>query len=1043
MMNKRLIALQALFALSGFCGLIYESIWSHYLKLFVGHAAYAQSLVLAVFMGGMGLGAWLVSRFTARIPNLLWGYALVELVIGATALAFHPLFGHIVGWAYESLLPGTCAPEGFCASQWVLATAMILPQSMLLGTTFPLMTGGILRLAPQTPGRQLALLYFLNSIGAVVGVLASGFVLIPWVGLPGALLTAGLGNVLLALAVYFLGKPPCAGAAATSPASAASAAPAAAAAANATPTSVATGVRPAEPALSDAPAERAFTRTLLWVSMLTGLSSFIYEIAWIRMLSMVLSSATHSFEIMLASFILGLALGGWWIRTRIERIGPRTLTVLAVVQMAMGVLALATVPLYNHTFDAMAWLMSGLARSEEGFVLYTLALTAVALAVMLPATFCAGMTLPLITSHLYRHGSGERALGQTYAANTLGAIAGVLLTVHLLMPGLGLKNTMAVGAAIDIVLGLVLLARRYRLEPVLRPGLRVLAAASVAAVCATPVLVRFDPLRMGSGVYRGGLSSLEAGTEILFARDGKTATVQIARFASGVVSVSTNGKSDGGIQMQAGRPATRDEATMVLTGALPLAYRPRAEEVAVIGFGTGLSSATLLGSPHLKRLDTIEIERAIVEGARHLRPANEAAYSDPRHHIVIDDAKAFFSRGQRRYDVIVSEPSNPWISGIASLFTEEFYARVKTHLKPDGLLVQWIHVYEISPELVASVFGALAQSFPAYSVYMASPGDMIIVAGADGQLPARSKAVFDMPAVKAALARVGIASEQHLAMQFVSNHRTLGPVMTSYGVPANADFFPLVDVGGLQARYLRADASPLTMLHMTEVPSLRAFDGVARFAAPAGADAERWAPTAVSPREGPYVHASLLAAAVMEGRAPPSDASYAPDLALVAGVRNRLFACHVPQVAQAPWDTVVRFAADTLPYLDEARAVALWRAVRDSPCARGRSADEARWLEMFERVARGRWVEASELAIDLLAGPVAHAPHARIVLTQVATTGLIVKGRRLDALRVLGSQAEQLPAGERKEAWVRLLWYQALSPALAAPAPAGPASAAR
>ncbi|MBL8326058.1 MAG: hypothetical protein JNJ89_13990 [Rubrivivax sp.] len=1036
MMDKRLIALQALFALSGFCGLIYESIWSHYLKLFVGHAAYAQSLVLAVFMGGMGLGAWLVSRFTARIGNLLWGYALVELVIGATALVFHPLFGRIVGWAYESLLPGTCAPEGFCASQWLLATAMILPQSMLLGTTFPLMTGGILRMAPQTPGRQLALLYFLNSIGAVGGVLASGFVLIPWVGLPGALLTAGLGNVLLALAVYFLGKPPRAGAAAGStPPVAASAAP----------SSVASGgVSGAPPASPDAAGTRAFMHTLLWVSMLTGLSSFIYEIAWIRMLSMVLSSATHSFEIMLASFILGLALGGWWVRSRIERMGAHTLTVLAVVQMAMGLLALATVPLYNHTFDAMAWLMSALARNEQGFVLYTLALTAVALVVMLPATFCAGMTLPLITSHLYRHGSGERALGQTYAANTLGAIAGVLLTVHVLMPGVGLKNTMAVGAAIDIGLGLVLLARRYRAKPALRPGLRVLAAASAVAVVATPAFVRFDPLRMGSGVYRGGLSSLEAGTEILFAQDGKTATVQIARFASGVVSVSTNGKSDGGIQMQADRPATRDEATMVLTGALPLAYRPQAEEVAVIGFGTGLSSATLLGSPHLKRLDTIEIERAIVEGARHLRPANEAAYNDPRHHIVIDDAKAFFSRGQRRYDAIVSEPSNPWISGIASLFTEEFYARVKTHLKPDGLLVQWIHVYEISPELVASVFGALAQSFPAYSVYMASPGDMIIVAAADGQLPARSKAMFDMPAVKAALARVGIASEQHLAMQYVSNHRALGPVMTSYGVPANADFFPLVDVGGLQARYLRADATPLTMLHMTEVPALRAFDGVAPFGAPAAAaDTGRWAPTAISPREGPYVHASLLAAAVAEGRAPPAGATYAPDLALVAGVRNRLFACHVPQVAQAPWDTVVRFAADTLPYLDEARAVALWQAVWDSPCARGLGGDEARWLEMFERVARRQWSEASELAIELLARPVVHARHARVVLTQVATTGLIVKGRRLDALRVLGSQVEMLPVAERKEAWVRLLWYQALSSVLAAPAPAGVASAGR
>jgi len=939
--HGRLLALQALFALSGFCGLIYESIWSHYLKLFLGHAAYAQSLVLAVFMGGMGLGAWLVSKWTGRIRNLLWGYALVELVVGVAALSFHSAFGSIIGWAYESLLPAACSPEGHCIAQWVLATVLIAPQSILLGATFPLMTGGVLRLAPQAPGRKLALLYFLNSLGAVAGVLVSGFVLIPAIGLPGALLTAGVGNVLLAVAVYFLGKPPLERESAPEPA------PAPDAVATAAPAPAA-GAPPGAPLPAGASPLVAF---MLLVSLLTGLSSFVYEIAWIRMLSMVLSSATHSFEIMLASFILGLALGGWWIRSRIDHIGGGTLLFLARVQLAMGVFALATIPLYNSTFDVMAWLMQGLARSEAGFALYTLALTVMALAVMLPATFCAGMTLPLITSHLYRNESGERAIGQTYAANTFGAIVGVLLTTHVLMPGLGLKFTMAIGAAIDIVLGLALLGRRFRPGPTLRPGLRWFAGAAVVAVLATPVAFQFDPLRMGSGVYRGGASSLDRQTQILWAKDGKTATVHIARSTSGVTSVSTNGKSDGGLQNEPGRPATRDEATMILTGALPLVYRPRASEVAVIGFGTGLSSATLLGSPHLKRLDTIEIEPAIVEGARLLRPANDAAYTDPRHRIVIDDAKAYFSRGQHRYDVIVSEPSNPWISGVASLFTEEFYARVKTHLKPDGLLVQWIHVYEISPELVASIFGALAKTFPDYDVYMASPGDLIIVAGTQGPIARRSPEVFGMPAVKARLARVGVGSEADLALQYVSNQAALAPLMASYGVPANSDYFPIVDVQGLKARYLKQDAAALTQLHAMEVPALRALDGVAPYG---WAGRRPTSPSAVSPREGPYVHAALMAAYVRHGTTPSGSGDYLPDMALAAGVRNRLFGCASQTLAPAPWASVVRFAADVLPYLDQAEAADLWRAIRTSPCAATFSADEARWVEMFDHVAAAR-----------------------------------------------------------------------------------------
>ncbi|MBL8344254.1 MAG: hypothetical protein JNN03_02360 [Rubrivivax sp.] len=1011
-LRARLMALQALFALSGFCGLIYESIWSHYLKLFLGHAAYAQSLVLAVFMGGMGLGAWLVSKWTGRIRNLLWGYALVELVVGAAALSFHSAFGSIIAWAYESLLPAACSPEGPCIAQWALATVLIAPQSILLGATFPLMTGGVLRLAPDAPGRKLALLYFLNSLGAVVGVLVSGFVLIPAIGLPGALLTAGVGNVLLALAVYFLGKPTHGREAAPAPAPDAAAAPA--------PSPVT--VAPSIPSLSaDAPPLVAF---MLLVSLLTGLSSFVYEIAWIRMLSMVLSSATHSFEIMLASFILGLALGGWWIRSRIDHIGGGTLLFLAKVQLAMGVCALATIPLYNSTFDAMAWLMQGLARSEAGFALYTLALTVMALAVMLPATFCAGMTLPLITSHLYRTGSGERAIGQTYAANTFGAIVGVLLTTHVLMPGLGLKITMAFGAAIDIALGLVLLGPRFRPGPTLSPGIRWFAGGAVVAACATPVVFQFDPLRMGSGVYRGGASSLDRQTQILSARDGKTATVHIARSLSGVTSVSTNGKSDGGLQNDLNRPATRDEATMVLTGALPLVYRPRATEVAVIGFGTGLSSATLLGSPHLKRLDTIEIEPAIVEGARLLRPANDAAYTDPRHRIVIDDAKAYFSRGQHRYDVIVSEPSNPWISGVASLFTEEFYARVKTHLKADGLLVQWIHVYEISPELVAAIFGALAKSFPVYGVYMASPGDLIIVAGTQGPLPQPSPDVFGMSAVKARLARVGVSSEADLALQFVSNQTALAPLMASYEAPANSDYFPIVDVQGLKARYLKQDAAALTQLHAMEVPALRALDGVA----PYGWSSRRPAsPSAVSPREGPYVHAALLAAYVRHGTA-LSGRDYLPDMALAAGVRNRLFGCAAPSLAPAPWASVVRFAADVLPYLAQTEAAELWRAVRSSPCAATFSADEARWIEMFDHVAAARWGEASTIAELLLSAPEATKGHPHVVLTQVAATGHILAGRAGQAFKVLSTEVRRMPAAEHDQAWVRLLWFNALVP---------------
>src|SRR5450759_781283 len=195
-----------LFTVSGFAGLIYESIWSHYLKLFLGHAAYAQTLVLAIFMGGMALGARVCAGFTDRWRNLLLGYAAAELLIGIFALVFHWIFVGTTAFAYDSAFPSLGNPIAIDSFKWALAALLILPQSVLLGMTFPLMSGGIIRLYPGTPGSSLSMLYFTNSLGAAIGVLASGFYLLDRFGMPGTLLTAGLMNVGLALCVWGICK---------------------------------------------------------------------------------------------------------------------------------------------------------------------------------------------------------------------------------------------------------------------------------------------------------------------------------------------------------------------------------------------------------------------------------------------------------------------------------------------------------------------------------------------------------------------------------------------------------------------------------------------------------------------------------------------------------------------------------------------------------------------------------------------------------------------------------------------------------------------
>src|SRR5262245_25019116 len=168
----------AVFTLSGFAGLIYESIWSHYLKLFLGHAGYAQTLVLAIFMGGMAIGSWLAGRYSGRLGNLLACYAAAEALIGVVALFFHPVFVSVTDAAFAHVLPALGSPAAAAAVKWTLGAALIVPQTILLGMTFPLMSGALIRRYSAAPGETLALLYFTNSIGAAVGVLVAGFVMV-------------------------------------------------------------------------------------------------------------------------------------------------------------------------------------------------------------------------------------------------------------------------------------------------------------------------------------------------------------------------------------------------------------------------------------------------------------------------------------------------------------------------------------------------------------------------------------------------------------------------------------------------------------------------------------------------------------------------------------------------------------------------------------------------------------------------------------------------------------------------------------------------
>ncbi|MBP7646006.1 MAG: fused MFS/spermidine synthase [Comamonas sp.] len=782
--NRQRIWLLAIFILSGFAGLIYQSIWSHYLGLFLGHAAYAQALVLAIFMGGMAAGASWIARSGQRWRNLIRGYAIIEAVIGILGLLFHWVFTATAQFSYEWIMPLIGAPWAVNLTRWIIAALLIFPQTLLLGMTFPLMSGGLIRRFPGREGSLLGGLYFTNSIGAAIGALAAVFLLLPWFGLPGAMVCASILNFLVAGLAWWLAIEP-------------------------EPTVQSSGDK-------GAPEQRILHNPLLRLVLigtaLSGASSFIYEIVWIRMLSMAVGSTMHAFELMLASFILGIALGGFWVRKHADN-ADSPIRLVGWMQIFMGIAALASLAVYANAFSWVGWTIESLAKTDGGYTLFNAGTAAISIAIMLPAAFFAGTTLPLFTVALLRSGHGERAIGRVYAWNTLGAIVGVFSAIHFFIPLMGLKLSLCVAALIDLGIGLTLL----RLNVDTRKAVIGFGMAIGLSLIALIIAVRipFDPMKLASGVFRHGKSTLDASSKVVYMRDGKTASVSVVTSADGSAHIATNGKPDAGVMMRDDGPPTEDEPTMVLAAVLPLSMLDAPKKVGVIGFGSGLTTHTLLGDSRIQHVDTIEIEPAMVDGARFFGRRVERAYTDKRSSIIIDDAKSIFSGKKAKYDLIISEPSNPWISGVSSLFTEEFYQFIPNYLNDGGLFVQWVQLYEIDEELIGSILRSLTPAFEDYGAWLTNNSDLLIVASPKGPLPksdiGRLLSV-DGP-LRAELARQDLNTQARIDFRKVADSVMLRGLGSAYGkLPANSDYFPILGLEAPKARFQGTSASAIATL---------------------------------------------------------------------------------------------------------------------------------------------------------------------------------------------------------------------------------------
>ena len=642
-----LIAIFLCFFLAGAAGLIYQVAWSKALGLVFGHTVYAIATVLAVFMGGLALGSAWLGRWCERQANPVAVYGWIELAIAATgAISLGGLAGvrALYVWAHPLAATSTAA---LLALRFLGAALVLLLPTFLMGGTLPILVHGLTRASAELAAR-LSRLYWVNTLGAVGGTLAAGFVLLPALGLR---LTVG---VAVALNTF-------AGAVALLLARTGS---------SAAPTTV---------AKEDADVAPRAPRLLLVAFALVGATAMAYEIAWTRLLSTILGSSTYAFTLMLGTFLAGIVLGSMlfeaWAARRTVRpetfAATQTLTALAALGFLIFFAELPRVvpPILRHSGE-----------SFPGLVLAQIVTCSLA---MLPAAVVFGFNFPTVVLLIAGSGEGSTGhaarVGRACTANTLGAICGATLTGFFLVPRLGAYRVVALAAAANLLIALFLElrgatrdaspARRHPAALAANFALAVaLGTVAFSGIFYNRALATFGTV-LHWNLYEGRLTLEETAetTDVIFAADGLNASISLAR-TEDYLALRTNGKVDA---------SNHDRGTQLLIGHLGAIFHPAPRRVLVIGFGSGMTVSAVARYPEVERIDCVEIEPAVIEAARYLEPLNRGVLRDPRLRVHLDDARNFLLTTRERYDLIISEPSNPWIAGVAALFTDEFYCAAR------------------------------------------------------------------------------------------------------------------------------------------------------------------------------------------------------------------------------------------------------------------------------------------------------------------------------------------------------------------------------
>jgi spermidine synthase len=688
----------ACFVLSGIAALVYQTAWTRQFAIVFGTSELAVATVLAAYMGGLALGAYLAEKFLPRVTRPVRTYALLEIGIAASAVFLVPLLLWLANFALQSLFGDQPSPPDsdhagttlfYLLSAFV---ALALPTT-LMGATLPMLARYAVADEAQI-GRRIGLLYAMNTAGAVGGALLTAFVLLPELGLQRTVWAGALLNgIVFLLAIALARRVPYEK-------------PAAAYALDAAPSP------PPAPPPSPRHRFKAFPGPawVLPLMLLAGAVAFFQEVLWARMLSHVVGSSIYAFGVMVASFLTGIAIGGA-AGAGFARSRERATLVLSFALMAV---AAAAAFAYLHLEDLLPKSAGLLARATVSFGFLHVPNTLFAGLLLLPMTLAIGMTYPLAVRVLASDADDAApSSARVYAWNTVGAIIGSLAAGFVLIPELRYEGAIRVAVFASAALGITALW-------VLLPVNRIVAAA--ATVVAIAGCAFFRPQAPMTLLVTSPLNVGNHGRMLYYDVGRSASVVMLAQ--DGGLALRTNGlpealmESPGSLQRFSGE---------YWLSPLAVIARPNTRSMLIVGFGGGVVVEGV--PPSVRSIDVIELEPKVIEAnAKTSELRKRDPLADPRVRIILNDARGALRLTNRRYDSIVSQPSHPWTAGASHLYTREFMQLARDHLNTGGVFVQWMNVIFMDEDLMRSLTATLLSVFPEVRVYRPDPNTVVFLA---------------------------------------------------------------------------------------------------------------------------------------------------------------------------------------------------------------------------------------------------------------------------------------------------------------------------